>query len=213
MEFRDTREEAARTAWTTLESVRARPNAPDKHQPVTLVLLTANGRYSNRQVSIFGRSKVSVAGIVRIAKYFRISEWTTISRSGTVLEAALQWINQADLHKDDYWHHYYKVLHRNDSTLAKEFLLGTLLLVLLHASFNSQFRISDAGMARRCRPLETAHRGARPGGPSQGCHLYQQRAADSAPHSPSTRPAYRQSRKRLQAEPIVRSSITKSFAF
>ncbi len=165
-------EEAAQAAWTTLKFVQARSNVPDRHQPAPLVLLTAKGRYSNEPQSIFSKSKVSLAGIVRIAKCFRISEWTTVSRSGTVLEAALQWINQANLQNDDYWHHYYKVLHRNDDTLAKEFLLGTLLLVLLHASFNSQFRISDAGMARRCRPLETAHRGARPGRPSRGCHLY-----------------------------------------
>ncbi len=122
--------------WTTLRSVQARSNVPINHQPAQLVLLTANGRYSNEENSIFHKKKVSLAGIIRIAKSFRISEWNAISRSSTVLEAALQWINQADLHEDDYWHHYYKVLYRKGSPFAKEFLLGTLSLMLLLPSFD-----------------------------------------------------------------------------
>lgn len=117
-------EDAAWTARTTLQSVQARSNVPDRHQPTPLVLLTAKGRYSNEPQSFFSKSKVSLAGIVRVAKYFRISEWTAISRSGPVLEAALKWINQADLHGDDYWHHYYKILCRKRDPCAKEFLLG-----------------------------------------------------------------------------------------
>lgn len=87
-------------------------------------------------------SKVSLAGIVRVAKYFRISEWTAISRSGPVLEAALKWINQADLHSDDYWHHYYKILCRKRNPCAKEFLLGmpatVFLLVLIFLRLTNQ---------------------------------------------------------------------------
>lgn len=76
------------------------------------------------------------------AKYFRISEWTAISRSGLVLEAALKWINQADLHSDDYWHHYYKILCWKRNPCAKEFLLGmpatVFLLVLIFLRLTNQ---------------------------------------------------------------------------
>jgi hypothetical protein len=130
MEFREMSEEAA--AWAALRAVQARSNAPPRHQPTPLVLLTANGRYSNEEHSSFGKSKVTLAGIVRVAKYFRISEWTAVSKSGIVLEAALKWINQANLQEVDYWHHFYKILRRRCDSHAKEFLLGIVLLVTLY---------------------------------------------------------------------------------
>jgi hypothetical protein len=127
LEFRNIylNKDAAWTAQTTLEFVKSRSTVPDRHQPAPLVLLTAKGRYSDEpQSGVFSRSKVSLAGIVRVAKYFRIFEWTTISRSSVVLETALKWIKQADLHADDYWHHYYKILRRKSDPFAKKFLLG-----------------------------------------------------------------------------------------
>lgn len=41
LEFRDQSQEAARKAWDTFYSVKARSNAPARHQPTSLVLLTA----------------------------------------------------------------------------------------------------------------------------------------------------------------------------
>jgi hypothetical protein len=170
MEFRDVREEAALTAWEIFNSVQARSNVPTGHQPEPLILLTATGRYS-KEHSIFSESKVSLAGIVRVAKYFRISEWKTISKGGSdVVEAALQWVNQADLHGDDYWHHYYRILRRKGGLYANEFLLGTYPVVLLHPSFDLQARIFDGGMAGQSRPLTSAQ-GARPAGLCRNYHL------------------------------------------
>jgi hypothetical protein len=128
-------ETASTTAQAMLQCVQARSTVPDRHHPAPLVLLTAKGRYSDKE-HVFSKSNVSLAGIVRIAKYFRYTEWVAISRDDIVLETALRWINQADLHEDDYWYHYYKILRRKCDPHAREFLLGMPLLLLLYSSFD-----------------------------------------------------------------------------
>jgi hypothetical protein len=168
---------ASTTAQAILQAVQARRTVPDRHHPAPLVLLTAKGRYFDEE-NVFSKSKVSLAGVVRMAKYFRYKEWVAISRNNIVLEAALKWINQADLHEDDYWHHYYKILHRRGDPHARDFLLGTPLLLLLHSSFDSQIRIRDRGVARQCRPLRSTLRAALPRSPYRDHHLHRQRAAD-----------------------------------
>jgi hypothetical protein len=126
---------ASTKAQASLQCVQARSTVPNQHHPAPLVLLTANARYSDEE-SIYNKSKISLAGIVRIAKYFRYAEWIAVSKDDIVLETALGWVNQADLHANDYWHHYYKILRRNCDSHAREFILGMPLLLLLYSSFD-----------------------------------------------------------------------------
>ncbi|KAK4184125.1 hypothetical protein QBC35DRAFT_67565 [Podospora australis] len=114
-------------AWETLHMVQERTNVPTKHNPEPLVRLTATGRYSDKD-SPFDAPKVTIAGMVRLAKYCRSSEWGNISRFEMVQRAAFQWLNQADLDEDAYWHHYYNVLFRKNTALANKFLLDVTLL-------------------------------------------------------------------------------------
>ncbi|KAK4654799.1 hypothetical protein QC762_602485 [Podospora pseudocomata] len=128
MELRDIiSQPGEHVAWEILQAVQERTNVPTKHNPEPLVRLTASGRYSDDE-SPFDAPKITIAGMVRLAKYCRFSEWGSISRYEMVQRAAFQWLNLADLDKDAYWHHYYNILLRKDTALANKFLLDVTLL-------------------------------------------------------------------------------------
>ncbi|KAK4642678.1 hypothetical protein QC761_0087000 [Podospora bellae-mahoneyi] len=147
-------------AWATFRTVQERSNVPTKHNPEPLVRLTATSRYSDEETS-FDATKVTIAGIVRLAKYCRSSEWASISRFGGVQKAAFVWLNQADLDQDGYWPHYYNILSRKDTHLAKQFLLDITLLKWqddvdgLVSRAYSQKRVDELSMPADLTPTPT----------------------------------------------------------